>query len=416
MYVNESSSILSELILLVDMLRYPGAFQLDRITWEDGSPADYRLKDSHISLSLRQGLAPGEHLSIALSYQIQLPQTSKYVDTRPRPLGYTDLQANLGDWYPFIPPYVEESGWIMHEAASYGENLVYGVADFEVQIRLEGEQRQLVIAASAPLEKRGDELHYQLRLARSFAWSASPYYATAVENVAAASGSTVAVTSYYFPFYEDAGSQAASTTARALALFEKHYGPYPHQSLAVVQADFVDGMEYSGLYFLSKDYYNWYRGGEAQLLSAIAAHETAHQWWYGLVGNDQALEPWLDEALCTYSERIYYEQAGQEALDWWWAYRINYFEPHGKIDLSIYDAQGEYKGYRNYRDVVYLNGAKFFEELRQLVGEEVFFEFLRDYRERNAYRLATRQTFFEILELHATADLDPLIEKYFKAP
>jgi aminopeptidase N len=183
-----------------------------------------------------------------------------------------------------------------------------------------------------------------------------------------------------------------------------------------VQADFVDGMEYSGLYFLSKDYYNWYRGGEAQLLSAIAAHETAHQWWYGLVGNDQALEPWLDEALCTYSERIYYEQAGQEALDWWWAYRINYFEPHGKIDLSIYDAQGEYKGYRNYRDVVYLNGAKFFEELRQLVGEEVFFEFLRDYRERNAYRLATRQTFFEILELHATADLDPLIEKYFKAP
>jgi hypothetical protein len=415
-YLNTTSRPLSELVLLVDSQRYPGAFQLKGITWEDGSKAQYQQKDTHLILALRQRLEPGERLDISLSYELQLPQTSKYTNLRPRPFGYTDLQANLGDWYPFVPPYDAGKGWIVHEAAPFGENLVYDIADFEVDIRFDGTQRDLVIAASAPVEKDGDRLRYRLPLARSFAWSASPHYKTAVENVQLPSGQAVTVTSYYFPFYQKAGAQVARTSAQALAVYEEVFGPYPRQSLAAVQADFIDGMEYEGLFFLSKDFYNWYRGGEAELLPAIAAHETAHQWWYGLVGNDQALEPWLDEALCTYAERIYYERRDTQELDWWWTYRVRYFEPRGNIDTTIYDIQGEYESYRNYRDVVYLNGAMFMEELRQLSGDPAFFEFLRDYRERNMYGLATREDFFEILKAHTAVDLSALIEKYFKAP
>jgi hypothetical protein len=36
--------------------------------------------------------------------------------------------------------------------------------------------------------------------------------------------------------------------------------------------------------------------------SENAAHETAHQWFYSLVGNDQARDPWLDEGLATWAE------------------------------------------------------------------------------------------------------------------
>ena len=31
-------------------------------------------------------------------------------------------------------------------------------------------------------------------------------------------------------------------------------------------------------------------------------HEVAHQWFYGLAGNDQYRDPWLDEGLATYAE------------------------------------------------------------------------------------------------------------------
>ena len=32
-------------------------------------------------------------------------------------------------------------------------------------------------------------------------------------------------------------------------------------------------------------------------------HELAHEWWYALIGDDQARDPWLDEAFASYSER-----------------------------------------------------------------------------------------------------------------
>jgi aminopeptidase N len=169
-------------------------------------------------------------------------------------------------------------------------------------------------------------------------------------------------------------------------------------------------MEYDGLYFLSNGFYNLYQGQLGEYLIAIAAHETAHQWFYASVGNDQALDPWLDEALCTYQERLYYERLHPEALDWWWAYRVNYYDPRGWVDGSIYNPEG----YRAYRDAVYLNGAVFLDDLRTLIGDEAFFDFLKDYHTQNTGKIATGDLFFEILAQHTQEDLTPLVSQYFK--
>jgi aminopeptidase N len=198
-------------------------------------------------------------------------------------------------------------------------------------------------------------------------------------------------------------------TAEALDLYNQIFTPYPRETLSVVEADFLDGMEFDGLYFLSHGFYNLYSGKPADYLTAIAAHETAHQWWYSLVGNDQALEPWLDEALCTYSERLYFENLYPEALDWWWTYRVNYYEPRGWVDGSIYNPEG----YRAYRDAIYLNGAVFLEELREIIGEQTFLSFLQDYAIQNTHSIASADDFFAILEHHSQEDISHLLGKYF---
>ena len=36
----------------------------------------------------------------------------------------------------------------------------------------------------------------------------------------------------------------------------------------------------------------------------VAVHETAHQWFYGMVGDSQALHAWLDEAFASYAEQL----------------------------------------------------------------------------------------------------------------
>ena len=125
--------------------------------------------------------------------------------------------------------------------------------------------------------------------------------------------------------------------------------------------DFNDGMEFSALYFHSAGLYNLYDGTLNNLVVSVAAHETAHQWWFEQVANDQALQPWLDEALCAYSEHIFYETASPASIrQWWWIYRVDLYNPQGWVDIPIYAGDG----FQPYTNAVYFRGAHFLDELR----------------------------------------------------
>ena len=404
-YTNRSAEQIPDLLLIVEPTRYPAVFHLKSLSWQDGRPVDdYQQEIGQLHIPLPQPLPPGETLTLLISYELDLPSPDPTFYGRPVPFGYSPRQANLVDWYPFLPPYLPGEGWQAHQAGAFGEHLVYESADFQVNIRLIDSRQDLIIAASALAERDGDWYRYRHDSARNFAWSVSDQYV-----VSTTQAGPLTVLGYAFPVNAAAGETALQATADALALFNDLYGPYPHETLTLVEADFLDGMEYDGLYFLSKGFYNLYSGTPADYLTAIAAHETAHQWWYGLVGNNQALEPWLDEALCTYSERIFYENLHPEALDWWWTYRINYFKPEGWVDGSIYNPQG----YPAYHHAIYLNGAVFLEDLRQATGDPAFFAFLAGYAEQYTHRVATGDDFFTLLGKYSQVDLTPLIGKFF---
>jgi hypothetical protein len=406
-YTNQSSDSLKEIPLATDPLYYPGTFKVNSLALNGGQPlTDYRTEEGAIYLTLPAPLAPREQVDISIDYELDLPSPTPSADTRPVPFGYTARQANLVDWYPFIPPYVNGQGWLLHNAGYYGEHLVYDDADFKVNVQITDASPQTVIAASAPDQPEGSWHHFQIDSARNFAWSVSNEYQVLTQTVG-----DVTIYGYSFPYHTEAGKMTLKTTAQALQLYSQLFGPYPHKTLSVVEADFLDGMEYDGLYFLSYGFYNLYKGTPGEYLVAIAAHETAHQWWYGLVGNDQALEPWLDEAMCTYTERIFYERIYPDYLNWWWAYRVNYYQPQGWVDGTIYNTAG----YRPYRDAVYLNGALFLEALRKQIGDEAFFAFLKDYATQYAHKIATGSDFFNLLKQHTNQDLNPLISKYFQA-
>jgi len=408
-YINNSTDRLSELLLMVDSLYYPGTFKLDSLNWEDGQPVEKIVNETGwLRFPLRQPLEPGQALDLSVAYQLNLPSPAPNAATRPIPFGYTQRQTNLVDWYPFVPPYISGQGWLAHPAGYYGEHLVYEVADYTVNLRMSSPHPELIIAASAPVKKDGDWYRFEHDSARNFVWSVSPYY-----QVMTGHAGTVKITSYAFGGDDKANQAVLDTTIASVELYSRLFGDYPRQELSVVEADFLDGMEYDGLYFLSKGFYNLYTGSPAEYLVAIAAHETAHQWWYALVGNDQALEPWLDEALATYSERLYYENIHPEALDWWWNYRVNYYQPRGWVDDTIYNPHGEVEAYRAYRDTVYLNGAKFLEDLRQSIGDQAFFDFLKDYVSQFQKRLATSNDFLGLLKQYTSTDLTSLLKKYF---
>ncbi len=399
-YINSSSQDLPELIFVVEPNRQAGVFKLTGLNWADGIPlAGYALEGALLQVSLPAALAPGQAITLSLSYELNLPAQAA-------PLGYTSRQTNLGDWYPCVPPYDAQRGWLIREPGAIGEHLVYDIADYQVEIDLVGPVADVVIAAGGVMSPTSDGgMRYQLDAARSFAWSASREY-----QVLRTQAGATTVIAYVFPEHQVAGEAALQAVAGALSIYSERFAPYPYATLTMVESEFPDGMEYHGLFFLGQEYFAGYAGDARGYLTAIAVHETAHQWWYGLVGNDQAIEPWLDEALATYSERLFYETAYPELVEWWWEFRVRRFNPTGWVDSAIHD----HDGFRPYVDAVYLRGALFVDDLRRRIGDEAFFAFLRAYAGQGSLRQITGADFFSLLTAYTEADLKPLISEYFR--
>lgn len=109
-------------------------------------------------------------------------------------------------------------------------------------------------------------------------------------------GGTTVNTWYLASDSQEAVKQNHEAGIRSLAYFSKVYGLYPYLEFDIVRTGMFTAMEFPGLIYLPKSILE---SNETEIGSVV--HETAHQWWYGMVGNDEVKEPWLDEALATYT-------------------------------------------------------------------------------------------------------------------
>ena len=243
-----------------------------------------------------------------------------------------------------------------------------------------------------------------IRGARDAALCVSPDYKVA--------HGTAAGTPVYVYAKDEAGAKRALASAqKALETFAGLFGPYPYPCLSVCSADFpFGGMEYPALCLISRE---TFRESEADTLDLTVAHETAHQWFYGLVGSDQAREPWQDEALCEYAMLRYvrarYGQGSFETLKY---YRVNMpmrenipgsLTPGSPIDY--FDSLADYSA------VVYGRGTALVLALDQMLPGGVD-AFLKAYAEAFAYGYASRAQFEAFLNRYAGLDLSPLLLDY----
>jgi len=392
-YRNFTRATLDDLVFIVEASEAVGAFEfLGALV--DGQALESQLSANRLSLSLPAPLFPGCELLVEMAYTLRPPRVGQGLDAYKGYLGHSERQLNLAYWTPYLAPYNGQD-WTVHEPRAIGEQMVLEQADWDVTIRVEGASEALVVAMPGRVEKL-DTMTWRAVLedARDFPLSMSEQYRVLQQLTP----SGVALEVYAFADALrgegiDGAQHALQVAAQAYAQYESLFGPTPYGRVLVVQGDFPDGMEFSGLVFVSTNWFYQFSGGYDNYLTVITVHEISHQWWYARVGNDAAHAPWLDEALATYSEYVYYEEYQPSLKEWWWSFRVGWYDPQGFVDSTIY----EFVTPRDYINAVYLRGVQMLHNVRDDIGTQAFFRLLEEYARAADGRIATPRLFWSLL-------------------
>jgi aminopeptidase N len=217
--------------------------------------------------------------------------------------------------------------------------------------------------------------------------------------------------------------------SEAIRVFNRSYGKYPYPTCSIVQSDIGGGMEYPNLVMIESNEYgnvtfgnllaSYYFGKPKGSFEFVIAHELAHQWWYGIVGNDEYREAWIDEPLAQYSTLEYFRQSyGQKEFD-----RI--YEKYIKQGVNIFlqsDAREDKPLNRSldqfpkndYYVLIYNKGTMMYKELNDRLGDEKFDKLLRTLFEKYKFRVVSGNDFIELTSEIAGEDMDGFFRKWLE--
>lgn len=360
---------------------HPGYLRLKSLS-VNGTDNEYTVggySEDLLMIILNDVLCPGDSLVIDMTYDVGLPNcTGRF--------GYGDSTYKVANWYPIACVY-DERGWNLDRYYAIGDPFYSDLANYKVVIEApEG----YTIASTGDL-KESNLMDQEVRLdigaraVRDFAWIASDRF----ELLSTKVGDTT-INSY---FYSENGHKALNYASVALELFNKAFGQYPYNQFSVVEADFyIGGMEYPNLIMIDE---SLYADRNHDYLELVIAHETAHQWWYGLVGNNQIMDAWIDEGLTEYSTVLYYglrygsEREMQVYRDeiglgkYYYILQLSAFTSN--IDETIHKPIYEFSDWLIYDVLVYGKASVMFHGIRERIGDEMFFKAIREFYDEYSF-------------------------------
>ncbi|MEW5867761.1 MAG: M1 family metallopeptidase [Chloroflexota bacterium] len=383
----------------------------------DGQPTETVLsnKNTILEVPLQTKLEPGREVQIVMEFNGAVP-----VDFggQAEPSGYgiynlsQDVLA-LSGWYPILAVY-DQNGWNLDLPSELGDSVYSDIAFYSVDVNVPIDLKVAATGVQVERQVSGQRvrLHFDSGPARDFFLVASPNFSYATREVDGTS-----VHAYYLPSYASAAGVAIAATAESLRIFNQKFGPYPYSELDVVQAPMQDvlGVEFPGVFLIASDLYN---DPQDPTFATTVAHETAHQWWYNVVGNDVFDEPWLDESLATYLSSLYWEFRVGGGLpgplfDYWQTRYDQLTQEDGDQpvaeSLAYFEALNDP---RVYGGIVYIKGALFLKALRQEIGDQAFFSALQSYYQAYQYQIGTTEALLNAFEKAAGRQLDDFYQQW----
>jgi len=237
--------------------------------------------------------------------------------------------------------------------------------------------RKLVIATTGDRTYRsadGLTQRFVARDVRDVTLTAAPDFHTRETTV----GDTII--RYYYRSSTNA-SAILDGAADAFRALQSRLGDYPYPTFKVVQSAGGYGMESPRLIWVPY-------GVAAANIRYLTAHETAHQWFYGLVGNDQSTQPFVDEAAADFVARYVTGLKRSSRC------------PTGLLDRTIYEYTSAC-----YYEKVYIQGGNLIDSARAQIGSTALWAALKGYVATHRYGLVTNRTLLDALDAATSKDL-----------
>ena len=305
---------------------------IDSMRWQvDGevvTTLPYRDLIDVTILRLNKVLPPGGTVRITTPFRVQIPASFSR-------LGHVGTSYQMTQWYP-KPAVYDTEGWHpmpnLNQGEFYSEfgsfdvtltlpdNYVVG-ATGELQTQSErdflearaattraaidaglltAEKVRDTFPSSAPTEKT---IRYTAENVHDFAWFADKRFHVLLGDTTLASGKKVNTYAMFSQVERHLWVDAIHYLNRSVRFYSDQVGEYPYPQATAVQSALSAGagMEYPMITVIG-------RSGDAKALDDVITHEVGHNWFYGILGSNERIYPWLDEGLNTFYEYRYLDR------------------------------------------------------------------------------------------------------------
>ena len=391
---------------------------------DDGNPQDRTV----LQVPLPQPVLPGDTIQIEIEWFSKVP----------RPFARTGVVGNyyfIAQWFPKIGVFEADGRWNCHQFIQTEFYADYGVYD----VKLTVPTGWVVGATGKEIETvdngDGTTTHrfYQEDV-HDFVWTTSPDFLVFSDRFEEPNLPPVDLRLLLQPYNLDKKDRYFEATKIALRYYGGWFGSYPYDHLTIVDPAYQSrsgGMEYPTLITGGA---RWLAPPETRQPESVTIHEAGHQFWYGVVGNNEFEFAWIDEGFNTYSQSRVMSVALEPPM-----LHRRYLEGLIPIlfpDIRLaerFDGADAYDGFRSplksdrmsrlsyrygpgaYRVNSYNKPALMLRTLEKYLGWETFRRILSTFYARWKFRHPRPQDFFSIVNELSGQNMDWFFEQTYNS-
>jgi hypothetical protein len=367
----------------------------------NGRPQTFKMMETILEVRLDKPILPKSKVSFEMDFEAQVPLQVRR-SGRDNPT--SKVQYSMSQWYPKLCEYDNE-GW--HPTPYVGREF-YGVwGDFDVSITID---KKYILGGTGYLQNpnkigygyedkgaivnrpSGDKLTWRFIApnVHDFMWAADPEFI----HVSRQLRDSLTVHLLYKKTNEAEKDwlNVVDMAEKALPFIEKTFGQYPYKQFSFIHGG-DGGMEYPMATLC--------------IGPGAALHEWMHSWYYGLLGTNESLYPWMDEGFTQYAEERVFaflnNNTGFAQADNYASYYS--LAKSGKEEPLTTHAD-HYNLNAAYGPAVYSKGAVFVEQLGYIVGAPVRDKILLEYYKKWRFKHPNSSDFIRIAEKVSDMKLD----------